>query len=255
MIVLLSAVLVASLLGSVHCAGMCGAFVAFAVTPMDARERRGVLPHAAYQGGRLATYVAMGLIAGVVGASIDFGGSLVGVQRAAASLAGAMMVVVGIFPLLRVVGVRVPEFRAPARVQQVTIAGHRRAATLSQGARALATGLLTTLLPCGWLYAFVITAAGTGHPISGALVMAVFWVGTLPVLVAIGAGAQSLAGPVRRLVPALVSILLCAAGVWNLVGRMAAPAIAVVPDLVHSAATVGHVRTMTPKDCPVCHGD
>lgn len=54
--------------------------------------------------------------------------------------------------------------------------------------RAAATGLFTTLLPCGWLYAFVVTAAGTGSgtPLHGAALMAVFWLGTLPMMLTVG---------------------------------------------------------------------
>ena len=48
-------------------------------------------------------------------------------------------------------------------------------------ARALLLGLFSTLLPCGWLYAFAVLAAGTGGPWTGMLVMAAFWAGTVPV--------------------------------------------------------------------------
>jgi len=53
-------------------------------------------------------------------------------------------------------------------------------------------GLSTTLVPCGWLYAFVATAAGTGSVISALTVMLVFWVGTLPALVTTGLGLRGL---------------------------------------------------------------
>ncbi|VAX40404.1 hypothetical protein MNBD_PLANCTO03-914, partial [hydrothermal vent metagenome] len=61
---LIVSVFLASLLGSMHCAGMCGAFVAFAVgldDPEAARKR--VRLHMAYNAGRLTTYVTLGAIA------------------------------------------------------------------------------------------------------------------------------------------------------------------------------------------------
>src|SRR5690606_10362020 len=49
-------------------------------------------------------------------------------------------------------------------------------------ARATALGLLSALLPCGWLYAFVLGAAATGSALAGALVLLTFWSGTVPIL-------------------------------------------------------------------------
>lgn len=43
-------------------------------------------------------------------------------------------------------------------------------------------GLLTVLLPCGWLYSFVFAAAATQSVYAGALVMWIFWLSTLPSL-------------------------------------------------------------------------
>jgi len=87
-------------------------------------------------------------------------------------------------------------------------------------ARAAATGLLTTLLPCGWLYAFVATAAAAGSAAGGALVMLAFWAGTLPVLVALGVGVQRLAGPLARRLPAVSAMLVVALGLLSISGRL-----------------------------------
>src|SRR3954468_11686289 len=86
-------VLFASLAGSLHCAGMCGAFVAFAIGVGDPAVKvpRGILL-ALYQVGRLVTYTTLGALAGMLGASVDLGGRLVGIGQAAAMLSGIMMV-------------------------------------------------------------------------------------------------------------------------------------------------------------------
>ena len=72
---LITSVFVASLLGSLHCAGMCGAFVAFAVgiDDPDAARKRARL-HAAYNLGRLVTYSVLGAIAGAIGGALDLAG-------------------------------------------------------------------------------------------------------------------------------------------------------------------------------------
>ena len=68
---LLLAVLGASLLGSVHCAALCGGFVCLytgvgstrTVHATSGRIRRAA-PHAAYNAGRLVSYLSIGVLAG-----------------------------------------------------------------------------------------------------------------------------------------------------------------------------------------------
>lgn len=255
---LIAAVLAASLLGSLHCAGMCGAFMLFAVGAGDATApaRRRTL-HVAYHAGRLVTYALLGAVAGAVGAALDFGGSFVGLQRVAAAAAGALMIGFGVVTLLRLAGIRSRIEPFPRAFRRVVEHAQRRALALPPFARALAIGLLTTLLPCGWLYAFAFTAAGTGHPALGALTMGVFWVGTLPVLIAVGVGAQALAGPLRRRLPVLTSLVLVVVGLFMLVTRLGAPVITReslgMPGVVRGAAlTVPEPDAVT---CPLCHPD
>ena len=61
MIALAGSVLLASLLGSPHCAGMCGGFVCF-YSGQDGRGQ--TRAHAAYNLGRLVSYLVLGLLAG-----------------------------------------------------------------------------------------------------------------------------------------------------------------------------------------------
>jgi len=60
---LILAIFAASVLGSLHCAGMCGAFVAIAVQDRGNWRRHASL-QAAYHGGRLASYLSLGIAAG-----------------------------------------------------------------------------------------------------------------------------------------------------------------------------------------------
>lgn len=219
MMALVIAVFLASVLGSLHCAGMCGAFVAFAVGGADAGKNDRLRLNAAYNGGRLATYVVLGVAAGSVGALLDLGGSLAGLSRVAAVLAGVLMVVFGVVALMHASGKATMRWPVPAAMQRWMMAGQRFAMTLSPTRRALVIGLLTTLLPCGWLYAFAITAAGTASPWWGGVTMAVFWLGTLPVMVSLGAGVQRLMGAVGARLPVVTALAVIAVGLWTLVGR------------------------------------
>jgi sulfite exporter TauE/SafE len=89
--------------------------------------------------------------------------------------------------------------------------------------RAGALGLASGLLPCGWLYAFVMTAAGTAHAVHGALAMTAFWLGTLPLLVGLGVGVQRLAGPLRAHLPKLTAVALVLVGVLAMTRHASAP--------------------------------
>jgi sulfite exporter TauE/SafE len=52
----------------------------------------------------------------------------------------------------------------------------------SKSSSSFALGLLSMFLPCGWLYTYVLAAAASQSPCSGALVMFLFWLGTIPAL-------------------------------------------------------------------------
>ncbi|HEY3288419.1 MAG TPA: sulfite exporter TauE/SafE family protein [Gemmatimonadaceae bacterium] len=215
MITLVGAVLVASLLGSVHCAGMCTPFVCFYA---GADARASAWGHLAYNGGRLVSYLLLGAIAGAVGAGVQQVGLGVGVSRAAATLAGILMITWGVVQLLVIRGVKVPTPAPLAGAQRWMAARLRDVRELAPTARALTVGLLTTLLPCGWLYAFVITAAATGTVRDAVLVMTAFWIGTLPMMLAIGVGLRRLAGPLRDRLPVFSAMVLVAIGLYSLGG-------------------------------------
>jgi len=210
---------VASLLGSLHCAGMCGGFVAlYAGDP--ARGGGVTAGHVAYNLGRLMAYAALGVLAGALGAALDLGGAVLGFQRVAAALAGAFIALWGLVRLLESLGRRVPRFGAPRWLHGWVSRGVRLIAGWRPVTRALAVGLLTGCLPCGWLYAFVVTAAGTGSAAVGAALMTVFWLGTLPVMVSLGVGLRGLAGPLRRWVPAACAMAMILVGLLAVAGRM-----------------------------------
>lgn len=215
-----AAVLIASLLGSVHCAAMCGAFVcSYAAQP---RTTRGGRVHAAYHAGRLASYTLLGAIAGAIGGDADRIGALAGVSRGAAILGGSLMVLWAGSNIAATLGMRAlvswPEWMMRALGGVLA-----RVPAQSAVARAGATGLLTTLLPCGWLYAFVATSAGTGSAVTGAATMGLFWIGTVPMLLAVGLGAQRLFGAFGRRLPVVSAVVVLTMGLLSIAGKMQAP--------------------------------
>lgn len=220
----------ASLLGSSHCVGMCGPLAIWAGGA--AEERRGshiALASSLYHLGRLVTYTLAGLIAGALGQLADIGGQMLGTQLVAARLVGAAMIVIGLVQLgrltirfrqptasSRAIGGREPR---PALTTRILIRLRPYIFRLPLPMRGLLTGLLTTLLPCGWLYLFALIAAGTGSMLLGPVVMAAFWLGTVPALVALVAGTQLMAAKFRYLIPGIAALMLIIGGGFTASGR------------------------------------
>jgi sulfite exporter TauE/SafE len=224
---LLLAVLGASLLGSVHCAAMCGGFVCM-YSGLSARRhdatagaRRSVAPHVAYNGGRLVSYLVLGAVAGALGSRVDQLGGLAHIGRLAAIVAGVLMAVWGSSRLLAALGVRVPQPAVPRVLQTTLGSALLRLRGRSAIVRGAATGLLTTLLPCGWLYVFVATAAGSGRVRDAMLVMLFFWLGTLPMMTAVGFGAQRLFGTFQRRLPLVSAGAAVVLGLLSVAGKIA----------------------------------
>lgn len=220
---LVAPVLAASLVGSLHCAGMCGGFVAFYVGSDQNAGRDRALAHLAYNGGRLVTYAALGALAGWLGAALNLAGQAAGVGRIAGVIAGGVMISWGLALLLAAAGVNMPRLR----VAQAAHARVVRALGALRGkppiVRAALIGLSSTLLPCGWLYGFAVSAASTGNALDGATVMLAFWLGTVPVLLGLGLGVQTLARRLRRYVPTLSAAALIVVGLTAVLGRLDAP--------------------------------
>jgi sulfite exporter TauE/SafE len=256
----LSAVFVVSLLGSLHCVGMCGPLVAVAMgnSQVLSHGTRALL-HVGYHGGRLVMYTAIGMACGLLGAGLDWGGSLVGLQRTAALLVGGTMVLIGTIGVLRYVGVRFPKSRSAGFVQRWVVRGQRAAMKLRPLPRATVIGLLTAFLPCGWLYMFAVVATSTSSVLMGGAVMAAFWLGSVPLLSVVGVGVQTLAGTIGRRIPLITSVLVVFLGLLTIGGRLTIPATAFEPTLPGSAGsdTLQQVEAAGKTTPPCCqhHGE
>lgn len=200
---LLAGVVATSIVGSVHCVAMCGPLVGL---HGGARTIRLAFVHSL---GRLTTYVALGAIAGLIGSAVDLAGRLGNVQRVATLLAAVAIVGLGVLQIAHLKGTRgrgrSSFASALARIQP------KRAAK-----RAFLIGTLTGLLPCGWLWAFVISAAGAASVVNGALVMFAFWLGTVPAMVGLLRVTGPLLARVRARMPTITAIVLIAVGLGTL---------------------------------------
>jgi uncharacterized protein len=226
---LLLGVLIASLLGSVHCAAMCSAFACLA--------NRGQQAAAWYHSGRLIGYVTLGVAAGLLGSQLDRTGRMLDVQRAAVIVTASALILWGILRLRAVTtGHRATATSAWGGVLATLIKATDRWDTRTRGA---AIGLVTSLLPCGWLWAFVATAMGTGTVMRGAAVMGVFWIGTVPMLLAAAAGVRRWAPLAQVRWPIASASLVIVLGVAQLLTHVLMPSMrghsAVASHAIHAA--------------------
>ncbi len=244
---LIAVIFLASLLGSLHCVGMCGAFMAVVVGD---RASSRMATQIGYHGGRLVTYVTLGAIAGLLGRAVDIAGMMAGIQPIAMLLSATVIVVFGIISWMRLKGIQLSALKAPAFLSRLASPGYKYAMTRPPVTRAVIVGLLTTLLPCGWLWTFLVTAGGTAHPAKAALVMSVFWLGTLPAMVTLGASVRGVLGVAQRRAPTLACIAMIAVGLITIAGRWRLDPAAWAGTVSPHAASVGSHRK-----APCCEVD
>jgi sulfite exporter TauE/SafE len=209
-------VLASSLLGSAHCAGMCGGMALAAIGPQGSA---GAQRQVGYHVGRLASYAAVGVIAGLAGSVVDDAGVLVGIQRIAAISAGCMIALFGATTVLRAAGARLPRAGVPRPLIVLAQRVHVWTLRLPPRYRGVPIGLATPLLPCGWLYAFAAIAAGSASIGAGALVMAAFWLGTVPALVLASNGARVAFARFGRMAPVIAGLAMVVVGLHAVVVR------------------------------------
>ena len=201
-------ILLASLLGSAHCALMCGGFAGIATQSIKPR-----LTQVYYHLGRLVTYCSLGALAGFLGTSLNLSAQKYGVSNAAALLTGATLIATAVFSMLGRNTFKINIF--PVAISKKLHLFFARAQSRSP-ILMLGFGVFTTLLPCGWLYTYLALAAASGSLSSAVFTMIFFWFGTLPVLLTIGELSKLLSVSLKRRVPIIVSILMLIAGFLTL---------------------------------------
>ncbi len=222
MITYLGAICVASLLGSAHCVGMCGPMVLIATGMKDSRSSKWdrLFRSLGYHCGRLGTYLILGLAAGLLGWALDGVTESWGWIGMPTWLTGWMMIGLGLWQLWnsRTANAITTNHSRFSRWWLLQLQQFRRwSEGLSGPLKAMMWGLLTTWLPCGWLYTFALVAAGAGS-IGGSLgIMFAFWIGTLPALMGITLLWSRMRPQVQAWTPVISAILLIVFGghvVW-----------------------------------------
>lgn len=197
---LLAAFLI-GLTGGVHCLGMCGGIVGvltLSLPPAPGHPLRVRLPYLlAYNLGRISSYVAAGMLAGGIGAWAAHWLSVRHAQFGLQLLAGLFMILLGLYLAGWRQGLSRLERTGGVIWRRIEPLG-RRFFPIHTPVQALGIGLVWGWLPCGLVYSVLVWAIGAGGSIQGGLLLLSFGLGTLPVLLAMGAAAATLAGWVRH---------------------------------------------------------
>lgn len=234
MLELFLAVVAASLLGSLHCVGMCGPFVMLAMGSNTKTLHDGstvgigrfdrLFRLSAYHGGRLTTYIILGLAVGLLGAAADKSGSWLGMGNTAARVVGLVMVILGAWRLYQFA------FHSDQTVAHTSfftawtkslIGLKKRLRFESPAATSYSWGLISTWLPCGWLYVFALAAAASGGPWRAASLMFAFWIGTLPLLSFVAIGLTAFGKNAARYLHPFAAVLLIVFGIYTSTSRAA----------------------------------
>jgi len=247
---LLGTVVSASVLGSLHCAFMCGPLVSACQGSGPGDEARRLGPDLGYHLARGLGYVTLGTLSGALGAAVDWAGAGVGIARLGAIFSGLLVVGAGVLSLWPSLRPGAPSAGSSWLASRLLGRGLVRLRRKGPTLRGAFLGLLTPVLPCGYLYAFVLSAAGTGSPFGGALLMAAFWLGTLPALFGVGYVVRRLSQATRARLPLVTGLTLIAVGVLGVLGRGLSP---VAPSQRSPAAALQSLSRGEGHEHAACH--
>ena len=194
------AAFILGLVGSLHCAGMCGP-LAMALPATRGSAISFSLGRTAYNLGRIATYCLLGVISGAVGTSLAF----VGFQRWLSMALGLLLLCGLIFSRKLALWRPVTVLVSHLKTKMSSALRHRSFASMTL------LGLLNGLLPCGLVYVACLGATATSDIVAGAGYMATFGLGTLPMMLGLSLSGKLVPVPLRvkwrRAIPLSVVLL------------------------------------------------
>jgi len=213
------------LLGTGHCIGMCGPLI----VALPGQTGR-LSAHLAYHAGRLITYTLIGALMGALGGGLIRLASILGsdpmawmanTQLGIGLLAGLFLL---FFGLSRLGFIAEPDWLAVASPSSMP--GWRglmnRIADRRSNGDLFLMGLILGGLPCGLSYAAFAKALSAGGMLAGAAMALVFGLGTLPGLLAVGAGAAALLRRYRRQADLLAGLIMLGMAAMLIVNVLAA---------------------------------
>ena len=151
----------------------------------------------AYNAGRIGSYMLAGALAGGASGLLQRVPALAGLSQLGLWLANLMLLALGLYLMNAWRGLAGIE-HAGQRLWQHIRPLTRRFMPADTPARMAALGALWGWVPCGMVYSMLTTAMLSGTAVNGAVVMLAFGLGTLPMLLLLGAAGQGLRLALQR---------------------------------------------------------
>lgn len=197
---------IVGLIGSAHCAGMCGPIALALPLKSDSWITR-VGGGLVYNAGRIITYMLLGAIFGMLGKGLH----MAGFQLWASIIIGILMIVMVVVPLIFK---KLPSLNNVFEGYSARLLGGFRNMFRKGGTPSLfGIGLLNGILPCGLVYVAVAGAINTGDVISAMFYMALFGAGTIPVMLAVSLAGTMISLKLRIFVNKLSPYVIVLLGV------------------------------------------
>ena len=169
---------IVGLVGSAHCAGMCGP-IALALPLKSENWYTRAGGGLVYNSGRIITYMVLGAVFGLLGKGLH----MAGFQLWASVVIGILMITMVVVPLIFR---KLPSLGNVFEGYSVRLISVFRNMFHKGDTKSLfGIGLLNGILPCGLVYVAVAGAINTGDVVSAIAYMALFGAGTIPVMLAV----------------------------------------------------------------------
>jgi uncharacterized protein len=195
------------LISSFHCVGMCGP-IALALPVHKGPRTQQIAGMTAYNAGRALTYAIFGMVVGTLGASLAW----LGMLRYASIAVGAAMLVYVCWPSGMEHRLSMPLFwQKTIGLLRQRMTRHLKKTNLYG---MLVLGMLNGAIPCGMVYMALLSSVATGSVWGGAIFMAIFGLGTMPAMLALGIAKRHFTPALRTRIRKLTPVLVAIAGIW-----------------------------------------
>ncbi len=194
------------LVGSFHCVGMCGP-IALALPVVFESNVKLFLSRLLYNLGRVITYAMFGAVLGLFSNRIV----VIGLQQYTSIIIGILIVLYVITP--RKYKAKLSSTKIYSSINNSIKKGFNKVTQNKSTSSFLLIGIINGFLPCGLVYVALAGAINTGGILSGAAFMALFGLGTLPVMFITSVAGKYINVGVRRKINKLVPLFAFILGV------------------------------------------
>ncbi|MGV6850810.1 MAG: sulfite exporter TauE/SafE family protein [bacterium] len=210
----------AGLLGSAHCFGMCGGIssaLAIGIPVENPISRQWLI--VLYNTGRILSYSIAGAVAGTTGLLLgDITQNTSGSIDLFRMTTGIILLLIAFYLLFNWQLIEKLSSYGLLIWKRVSPIVSKMLPIKSPG-QALLIGLLWGLMPCGLVYAILLTAWVSGGPFNGAITMLAFGLGTLPSMIGMGIASGTVMSRIsKQTFRKIAGISILIFGLWTLSG-------------------------------------